>query len=125
MIRFGSLDYCFKCKGTLPREMVTEFQWLFGQILGLGVHHKPTHRPGVLHPVPDVGTVAAERALYLTERVDRAVSFMLRIIDLVCDVRLATTPEVRKVASDFGPFAGQLRDKWINGESEAREPRQG
>jgi hypothetical protein len=107
-----ALDYCYRCEGTLPDELVTEFKWLFTQVRGPGVHHKPRHNSPEIHPLSGMGGVASERALYATENADRAVRMLLTVVDLVCDPNRAKTSDMAKVASDFATIPKQLRDLW-------------
>lgn len=107
-----ALEACYRCRGSLPREMVTEFRWLFSLVRNGGVHHRPTHQPPVLHPVSGVGSVSAERALYLAEQAERAVEFMLKVIELAANRRLAKTQEVAAAADEVAVFSHQLRQRW-------------
>jgi len=110
-----ALEYCYACKGTLPATLVTEFKWLFGLVRNPGVHHKPTPAAPVTHPVPGVGGVSAERALYLTEQSERAIEIMLTVVELLCSEKLAKAPGAKKIANDFAAakFDTDLRAAWM------------
>jgi hypothetical protein len=107
-----AVDHCYRCTGDIPTTMVTEYGWLFRLLRNPGVHHRPALNPPVLHPVPGVGSASSERVLYATEATNRAVDFMMLVIEIACNPALARQRDVAEAAESLRPLSRQLREAW-------------
>jgi hypothetical protein len=107
-----AVDHCYRCTGDIPTTMVSGYGWLFRLLRNPGVHHRPAPNPPVLHPVPGVGSASSERVLYATEQANRAVDFMLLVIEIACNPALAKQPDIAKSAASLEALSRQLRGAW-------------